>query len=214
MSTVAKSRPCSASTISCPVGVGLTSHGPIGADVAQDVRELQGLAEIDGVLPGARIRIAEDLDAAEADRRRNAVAVRIELLRRFERGAVDVHLDAVDDRFQRFTRDPVRAHPRRELAGDRMHRLLPGLVAARDVASPHRQPGVLRGRIRDAVYPEVGDVVDGAAEGVDGVERFATETRQREERVVEVRATAASEPRSEVRDAHAADTRLIAPSLT
>src|SRR4029453_9583156 len=40
----------------------------VGADVAHDVRELERRAEVHRVLARARIRVAEDLDAAETDR--------------------------------------------------------------------------------------------------------------------------------------------------
>ena len=142
------------------------------------------------------------------------MAVWIQLLRRLEHGPLDVHFDAVDDRLQRVARDPVRTHARRELARDRMHRLTAGLVAARELTPPLRERGALRGWIGDTVDAEVRDVVDRAAERVDGVQRFAARTRQRQEGVIEARATAAREPRGEVRDTHAAGTRVMALSLT
>jgi len=47
------------------------------------------------------------------------------------------------------------------------------LVAARDVAAPLGEPGALRG----SVGAEVGDVVHGATERIDGVERLAARAR-------------------------------------
>src|SRR5216117_3742896 len=48
----------------------------IGADVADDVGELQRHAEAHRVLARARVGVAEDLDAAQAHGRGHAVAVR------------------------------------------------------------------------------------------------------------------------------------------
>src|SRR6267142_4472027 len=47
----------------------------VGADVADDVGELQRQAEADRVVAGAWVGVAEDLDAAEPHRRGHAIAV-------------------------------------------------------------------------------------------------------------------------------------------
>src|SRR5207247_6086710 len=114
-------------------------HAPgpgVGADVADDVRELECLAQLDRVLARAGVGVAEDLDAAEPDRRGDAVAVRVELLRRLVGDAVEVHLDAVDDRLECRARDRVGAYgglePERDrVVGDRARR-----VAARHLLAP------------------------------------------------------------------------------
>src|SRR5438876_774359 len=178
-------------------------HAPgpgVGADVADDVRELECLAQLDRVLARAGVGVAEDLDAAEPDRRGDAVAVRVELLRRLVGDAVEVHLDAVDDRLERRARDRVGAYgglePERDwVVGDRARR-----VAARHLLAPAPELPALDRRVDAPLAAEIRDVVHGPAEGVHRVERLATRARQREKRVVEVRAALPCEPGGEVRD--------------
>src|SRR5262249_60343617 len=74
-------------------------HAPafeIAGHVAQDVRQLQGDAEVDRILTRARVPAAEDLHAHEADRGRHANAVLVEILERAVAGRVEVHLDPLD----------------------------------------------------------------------------------------------------------------------
>src|SRR5215510_13437593 len=75
----------------------------------------------------------------------------------------------------------------------------PRLETPRHVRPPARQPRALGG----GIATQVGDIVHRAAEGVDGVERFAPGAGQREERVVEVRATLAREAGAQATEAHA-----------
>src|SRR5207244_1626337 len=117
------------------------------ADVAHDVGELQRLAEVDRVLPRARIGVAEDLDAAEPHGRGYAIAVRLEVLGRLVADALEVHLAAVDDRLQRGARNRIGGDGGLELAGDRMDRRGAALEAARDVLAPAGEAGPLGGRI-------------------------------------------------------------------
>src|SRR5579862_2670289 len=75
-------------------------------DVAQDVRQLEREPELDRVLARRRALVAEDLDADEANRARNAVAVSLEIaLPRLVALAVEIHLDAVDDGGELLARD-------------------------------------------------------------------------------------------------------------
>src|SRR2546422_635801 len=180
----------------------------IGADVADDVGELQRHAEAHRVLVRARVGVAEDLDAAQAHGRGHAVAVRRQVLERLVRRALQVHLAALDDRLEGRARQAELPHGGGELPRDRVLGRAVGLVAARDVAAPGGQPGALRA----GVGAEVGDVVHGAAERVDRVERLATGARQREKRVVEVRAALARDPRGQPDQAHRAAT--CAPAAT
>ena len=53
--------------------------GGVACDVAQDVRELQREAELDGVLARARVLVAEDLDRGEAHRGGDPLAVDAQL---------------------------------------------------------------------------------------------------------------------------------------
>ena len=52
--------------------VGVVAH------VAEDVGELERLAEVHGVVAAGRVAVAEDLDAQQADDGRHAVAVELE----------------------------------------------------------------------------------------------------------------------------------------
>src|SRR4051812_34834044 len=49
------------------------------ADIAENIRELEGLAEGDSVVFATGILIAEDIDAQQANDRGNAVAVKFKL---------------------------------------------------------------------------------------------------------------------------------------
>ena len=73
-------------------------------DVAQDVRELEGDAEVDGVIPGPVVPAAEDPDADETHRRGDAAAILVEIGERLVARGVEVHRDAVDDIVERLTR--------------------------------------------------------------------------------------------------------------
>jgi hypothetical protein len=48
----------------------------VGADVANDIRQLERRAQVNRVLARTRIGVAEDLDAAEADGRGHPIAIR------------------------------------------------------------------------------------------------------------------------------------------
>src|SRR5437016_13415156 len=86
------------------------------------------------------------------------------------------------------------------------------LVAARHVLPPALEPPAPGRRVCGTLAAEVRDVVHGAAERVDRVERLATGARQREKRVVEVRAALARDPRGQPDQAHRAAT--CAPAAT
>src|SRR5207244_2027154 len=94
------------------------------------------LAQVDRVLARPRVGVAEDLDAREPDRGGDAVAVRVEVVRRLVGDPIEVHLDAVDDRLERRARDRVGAHGGLEPHGDRMGGGRARLVAARHVLQP------------------------------------------------------------------------------
>src|SRR5262249_52206912 len=66
-------------------------------DVAQYVGELKGDAEVDRVVARARVAMAEDLDAEEADGRGDAVAVAVQLVEVVVAPAGEVGLDAGDE---------------------------------------------------------------------------------------------------------------------
>src|SRR5439155_157875 len=141
----------------------------------------------------ARIRIAEDLDAAQADRRGDAIAVRIEVLHGLVPDLVEVHLDAVDDRQKRVARDRECSHGLRQPRRDWIRGAAARLVAERDVTTPAFQRAPLVRAIGAALASEVGDIVHRPAEGVHGVQRVPAPLGEREERVVEVRAALAGQ---------------------
>src|SRR4030095_12266871 len=122
--------------------------------VAQDVGELQGDAQVHRVLPRARIGVAEDLDAAEADREADPIAVGIERLERLVGRMVHVHLDPGDDLIEGYARD-------RELA-DRHLQPLAGRVLGLPIvdAGDLVAPAVTLGALGRAVLAPVHRVVD------------------------------------------------------
>ena len=97
---------------------------PLGVrtEVAHDVRELERDPQVHRVVPRPGVRVAEDLDAGQADRRRHPVAVLVELLERGVAPLVDVHLDAVEDRLEVLALDGEGPDHLGEMLGDRLRR--------------------------------------------------------------------------------------------
>src|SRR5437870_10370064 len=119
----------------------------------------------------------------------------MEVLGGLVRRAIEIHLDAVDDREESVARDRKVTNGGRQASGDGMMRGFRVLVAAEDVGAPLAERAASF-RLRPVV--EVRDVVHGPAKRVDRVERFALLSRERQERVVEVRAAPARESRAEL----------------
>src|SRR5439155_22541305 len=117
-------------------------------------------------------RVAKDLYAAEANRGGDAVAIGVQVLGGLVPDPIEVHLDPVDDRQQRVARNRERAHRLRQRAGDRVRGNAVARVAQGDVAPPAGELPALLRDVRTPPTREVGDVVHGAAEGVDGVQRI------------------------------------------
>ena len=69
----------------------------IGRHVAQDVGQLEGQAQFLGVAAGARILVAEDLDADEADRGGDLVAVGPKIAEGGETHRLEIHRTTVDE---------------------------------------------------------------------------------------------------------------------
>src|SRR5581483_6622426 len=80
------------------------------AHVADDVGELERDTQVLGVIASARIAVAEDFYADEADRRGHPVAVQAQLLEALVARAREIHLDAVDDFLEVTARNRVAAH--------------------------------------------------------------------------------------------------------
>src|SRR5262245_18830131 len=176
----------------------------VAAHVAQNVRELQGEAQVDSVVAGATVRVAEDLDGGQSHGRGDPVAVREEVLDRLVAHAVEIHGDAVDDGLQGFAGNRELPHGLGQPLGDGLVRRAPRLVTARHLPPPVLELGLRLRAIHAALLAQVGDVVYGPAEGVHGVERVAARPGQREEREVEVGAAPPRETRDEVGRRHRA----------
>ena len=82
------------------------------ARIAEDVGELQRLAEIDGVVAAGRVLVAEDFNAQEADDRRHSMAVEVQLLPGFVALRVEVHLAALDEFVEQLEAQSVGADER------------------------------------------------------------------------------------------------------
>ncbi len=166
-------------------------------DVAQDVGDLERDAQVHRVLARPRVRVAEDLDAAEPHRGGHAIAVGIERVEGLVGGMVHVHLHPRDDLLERGARDREAADRHLQPLAGRM--LGPPLVDARDLLAPAPELQALLLAVRHLVHRVVHD----AAEGVARVDGLALGPRQAEERVEEVRATLAGEARDELVRVHA-----------
>ena len=68
----------------------------VGADVAQNVGELQRLAEVNGVIAARGILVAENFDAQQADDGRDVIAIQFQLLEIFVALDVQIHFAALD----------------------------------------------------------------------------------------------------------------------
>ncbi len=137
-------------------------------EVAQDVGQLQGAAQVVGQLQPRRRRHAEHPHRQTAHRARHPVAIEVELaqVRRAD-VLVDVHLHAVDHGQEVGL---VQAEPVSRL-GD--HGGASGIATGEqgfDIRPPGQQSG---GALLGGALDVVGDVVHGAAEGVDGEHRVA-----------------------------------------
>ena len=141
--------------------VDATGVAGVLADVAQDVGELEGVAEMEGVFLGVGMAVAEDFDADEADDGGDLVAVVEEFFEGLEAGASEVAGDAVDE-FGEQSRGEV------VFGGEGEDFVEQGIGAGGTV-----QEGVFPGlelgfALGDGVGFFVGDVIDDAAEGVEG----------------------------------------------
>ena len=179
-----------------------TAATGIGADVADDIRQLERDAEVHRVVTSVAVGITEDLNGCQPHGGGDAIAVGIEVVGGLVADARHVHGDAIDDRLQRLARNPELLHGRRQALGDRMLGPRSRLVAAGDLAPPALELLAQHAGIGALFGPEVGNVVDGPAERIHGVEGVAAGPGQREEGVVEVRAASPGQPRDQVGAGH------------
>ena len=142
-------------------------------EVAQDVGELQRAAEMMRE-PVAGVGLdAEDAHREAADGARHAIAIKIERrpVGRVEIG-FEVHRHAVDDGLE------ILAPAARSGASAPRDRAVSAEASPSIERVDVGAPAVERGAARRARPAVVGDVVDGAAEGVDRVHRLALGARQ------------------------------------
>lgn len=131
------------------------------ADIAKDVGELEGVAEMEGVFLGVGMAVAEDFDADEADDGGDLVAVMEEFFEGLEAGAAEVAGDAVDEFGEEGGIEVV-------FGGEGEDFVEEGIGAGgavKDGVFPGLELGFSLG---DGVGFFVCDVVDDAAEGVEG----------------------------------------------
>ena len=157
--------------------------GQIGRHVAQDVGQLEGQAQFLGVAAGARILVAEDLDADEADRGGDLVAVGPQVAERGETRRLEVHRAAVDELLERQPLHGKAAdHPLQRLALRRARP--PAVEAGGHFLAPALQSGrALRQR---PLLVLVHLIVHGPAEVPHGRDGLAAIGGQGQERVGEV----------------------------
>ena len=149
------------------------------ADVANDVGELEGEAEIVGVLQGAPVFVAEDLGGEQADHAGHPVAVEVQRLEVGIAGLRQVHFHAVDDLGEQLLRqvEGVRGF------GEGLRDGVAGfaLVGASQFGAPPGEPDARQLR----VGAFVDDVIHLPAEGVERGDGAAARWRQEEEAVIE-----------------------------
>ena len=188
----ARAPPRHAETAAGPRAAGRAVRAPgVRRHVAQDVRELQGHAELDRVLARARTPVAEDLDRGQPHRGGDALAVRAQV---------------GEGRDSARTRGPSGSPPRsarsrRAGSGNVRRRPPPARARARSSGCPAIARCASSSQPPSPASPSpsglVHAVVHHAAERVERVDRPALRRGQDAERVVEVRAALAREARGE-----------------
>ena len=91
----------------------------IRSNVAQDVGQLQRLAQVNGVVPAGRIPVAKHLDAEQPHDGGHAVAIQFELLVILIPIDVEVHFDTQQQRVKMVEGQAVLPNDRLQLAVDR-----------------------------------------------------------------------------------------------
>ncbi len=154
--------------------------GEVFLDVPQDVGELHGEAEVDGVFPGFRVAVAEYLETDETDDGGDPVAVEAEVFEGPVAVVGEVHLDAADKVLEVGLGDFVGLGGVGEGGED-------GAVRQATVGRIEAGGELLEGGL---LVVKGGDFVDSvvavATEGVGGVDGAALGGGEGEEGVVEV----------------------------
>ena len=153
------------------------SAGGVGADVAQDVGELERLAEMDGIIAARRIFVAENLDAQEADDGRDMVTILFQRLKVVVALDVQIHFAALDQIIEQVEAQVELSDDGLEFADDWKLR---GLIVtgAFHVGAPFGEPPAPHFHRHSFV---VGHVVHFAAEGIERGHGVAFWTRQENE---------------------------------
>ena len=162
-------------------GMYAAAAAPVDAHVPQDVRQLQRHAEVARVVANGRLGVLEDLGADQADGRRHAMAVGLEILERLVRRCRPRPWPR--RRPARRTR-PGAGAPARRRAGAPGPRACRGASPVKTRPTSARQRIERRGRAR-RIGLEIHAVVDGAAEVEDGGDGVPLRRRQRQKRVIE-----------------------------
>ena len=150
----------------------------IPADVAQNIRELQGFAEINRVIPAGRILVAENFDAEQPDDRRDPVAIQLELLASAIPFDVEIHFHPANELVEVFEREMVLPDCRLQFPVDGKLRSF-GPAGAAHVGAPGGEPPAPVFH-RDGFV--VGRVVHFAAERIKGGHGIAFGFGQQNER--------------------------------
>src|SRR6266581_226605 len=141
--------------------VDATARG-VGLEVPEDVRELQGDPEIDGVGPAPAVAAAEDRQADQTHGRGHPEAIDPQLLEVPVACLPEVHRHTVEEVLERLPGDSEASDRRLEVPRHREHRR--AAVAAGDLLAVHLEPLFRAVRIE---RPLVRQVVDRPAEGID-----------------------------------------------
>src|SRR6266511_1213902 len=159
--------------------------------IAQDVSQLQGDAEVDGVILRAQASISEDLYAHQPRDRGDAVAVLMKLVEGLISVAQQVHLAAVDHLLEILFRHRETFEDAPQLDRDGHGRFARIEVIKLFTPSVQFNPrlSICVGRAAGArfLHDVVNNVVNRAAEGVNVNYRVPLGLRQEKERIEEVR---------------------------
>ena len=135
----------------------------IGADIAQDVGELQGFAQVAGVVAGGGVFTPKNPDAQQPHHRGHAVAVGFQLFIIVVCLDFQIHFAALDQFVKQLKRQAVFPDDRLEFLIDGKLRRASG-AGQLDVPAPFGEPGAAEFRGRGIF---IGHIVHLAAKGVE-----------------------------------------------
>lgn len=152
----------------------------IVAQVAKNIGQLKGHAEIDGIVLGARGGGAEHVQADQSHHRRHPITVERQLVEGGVPGGREVHLDALDEFLEIGLRNGQLPYVPGKADGDGERRR--AVVGGGQLAPPAGQFFLRMTAGRRLVH----GVVHFLTEGVDRVHRFAAGFRKKQKGVVEI----------------------------